>query len=103
MSLRALNIGTYIQPTADDPYHPIATATMETAVHDVVHLFSEKGISAVPIIDENGVVINLYETVDVTVSNFFLFSLIFLQLIISPRPLFVPEITKNWTTQFNQH
>jgi hypothetical protein len=31
-------------------------------------MFSERGISAVPIIDENGVVVNLYETVDVIVS-----------------------------------
>jgi len=37
-------------------------------VFDVVHMFSERGISAVPIIDENGVVVNLYETVDVIVS-----------------------------------
>jgi 5'-AMP-activated protein kinase, regulatory gamma subunit len=43
---------------------------MDTAVFDVVHMFSERGVSAVPILDENGVVINLYETVDVTVSPF---------------------------------
>jgi 5'-AMP-activated protein kinase regulatory gamma subunit len=41
---------------------------MSTTVFDVVHMFSERGISAVPIIDENGVVVNLYETVDVIVS-----------------------------------
>ena len=41
---------------------------MSTPVFDVVHMFSERGISAVPIIDENGIVINLYETVDVIVS-----------------------------------
>lgn len=35
---------------------------------DVVHMFSEQGISAVPIVDENGKVLNLYETVDVIVS-----------------------------------
>jgi hypothetical protein len=43
---------------------------MSTTVFDVVHMFSERGISAVPIIDENGVVVNLYETVDVIVSAF---------------------------------
>jgi CBS-domain-containing membrane protein len=53
----------------ENPYHPIATATMNTTVFDVVHMFSERGISAVPIIDENGVVVNLYETVDVIVST----------------------------------
>ena len=50
-----------------NPFHPIATATLNTPVFDVVHMFSERGISAVPIIDENGVVVNLYETVDVMV------------------------------------
>ena len=42
---------------------------MNTTVFDVVHLFSQQGISAVPIIDDEGIVINLYETVDVIVSN----------------------------------
>ena len=53
----------------ENPYYPIATATMQTRVFDVVHMFSERGISAVPIIDDNGVVVNLYETVDVIVSS----------------------------------
>lgn len=30
-------------------------------------MFSERSISTVPIIDEDGVVVNLYETVDVIV------------------------------------
>ncbi|OSX67628.1 hypothetical protein POSPLADRAFT_1176519 [Postia placenta MAD-698-R-SB12] len=58
IGLRKLNIGTY-------RFRPIATATMSTPVFDVVHMFSEEGISAVPIIDEEGIVVNLYETVDV--------------------------------------
>ena len=85
MPLRKLKIGTYVnaappspvQPpdegeaekSRENPYYPIATATMDTRVFDVVHMFSERGISAVPIIDENGVVVNLYETVDVIVSH----------------------------------
>jgi CBS-domain-containing membrane protein len=76
LPLRRLRIGTYVQrdpsegepQPGQNPYHPIATATMDTTVFDVVHMFSERGISAVPIIDENGVVVNLYETVDVIVS-----------------------------------
>ncbi len=40
---------------------------MDTSVFDIVHMFSERSISAVPIIDEDGVVVNLYETVDVIV------------------------------------
>ena len=40
---------------------------MSTPVFDVVHEFSGRGISAVPIIDDDGIVVNLYETVDVIV------------------------------------
>lgn len=78
MPLRKLGIGTYVtvQPLSPDterpegynPFHPIATATLDTTVFDVVHMFSEGGISAVPIVDEDGIVVNLYETVDVIVS-----------------------------------
>lgn len=70
MTLRKLKIGTYVSsaPSPDgNPYYPIATATMDTPVFDVVHMFSECGISAVPIVDSNGIVVNLYETVDVIV------------------------------------
>jgi CBS-domain-containing membrane protein len=42
---------------------------MQTTVFDVVHMFSELGISAVPIVDSHGKVVNLYETVDVIVSH----------------------------------
>ncbi|OBZ78531.1 5'-AMP-activated protein kinase subunit gamma [Grifola frondosa] len=74
MPLRKLAIGTYVSPLPVpdgeppenyNPFHPIATATMSTPVFDVVHMFSARGISAVPIIDEDGIVVNLYETVDV--------------------------------------
>ncbi|KAJ3523120.1 hypothetical protein NM688_g8778 [Phlebia brevispora] len=70
MPLRKLKIGTYVSAAPGEnpegnPFHPIATATMDTPVFDVVHMFSERGISAVPIVDESGIVVNLYETVDV--------------------------------------
>lgn len=75
LPLCKLKIGTYVtRPPADpfvegqDPFDPIATASLETPVFDVVHMFSERGISAVPILDEEGIVVNLYETVDVIVS-----------------------------------
>ena len=42
---------------------------MDTTVFNVVHMFSEGGISAVPIVNEDGIVVNLYETVDVIVSS----------------------------------
>ncbi|KAH9820590.1 hypothetical protein DFH28DRAFT_884391 [Melampsora americana] len=48
-----------------DPFHPLATATLQTTVFDVVHMFSERGISAVPIVAENGSVIDMYEAVDI--------------------------------------
>ena len=51
-----------------DRFYPLATATLDTTVFDVVHMFSERGISAVPIVDSSGRVINIYETVDVIVS-----------------------------------
>jgi 5'-AMP-activated protein kinase regulatory gamma subunit len=81
MSLRKLNIGTYVQVSPSIPgsmddskpaYWPLATASMTTSVFDVVHMFSETGISAVPILDDDGVVMNLYETVDVIVRTFHL-------------------------------
>ncbi|KAI6047588.1 hypothetical protein EDC04DRAFT_2875816, partial [Pisolithus marmoratus] len=69
LSLRKLKIGTYVSqnppPDNTNPYWPIATATLDSPVFDVVHMFSERAISAVPIIDQDGVVVNLYETVDV--------------------------------------
>jgi hypothetical protein len=54
--------------SASDRYFPLSTATMQTSVFDVVHIFSERGISAVPILDKDGVVLNMYETVDIVVS-----------------------------------
>ncbi len=69
-SVQELGIGTYVSPTEDNPFHPLSTATLDTTVFDVVHAFSERGISAVPIIDAQGKVVNLYETVDVIVRRF---------------------------------
>ena len=54
-----------------DRFFPLSTATMKTSVFDVVHIFSERGISAVPIVDEDGIVLNMYETVDIVVSSRF--------------------------------
>jgi 5'-AMP-activated protein kinase regulatory gamma subunit len=70
-SVQELGIGTYVSSESDparNPFYPLATATLQTTVFDVVHMFSEQGISAVPIVDESGRVLNLYETVDVIVS-----------------------------------
>jgi len=69
-SVQELGIGTYVSSSAtkDNPFAPLSTATLDTTVFDVVHAFSERGISAVPIIDSQGKVVNLYETVDVIVS-----------------------------------
>lgn len=73
LPLQACKIGTYVAPEGKrppgpiSPFWPLATATLQTTVFDVVHMFSERGISSVPIIDDRGIVINLYETVDVIV------------------------------------
>lgn len=102
LPLRKLKIGTYVttspsspiltpvdgeNPKDYNPYHPIATATLTTPVFDVVHMFSERGISAVPIIDENGVVVNLYETVDVIVSLELCYDSFWLPLILGHQTL----------------
>lgn len=42
---------------------------MSTPVIQVIKMFVEQNISAVPIVDENGVVLNVYETIDVMVKE----------------------------------
>ncbi|ORX42920.1 CBS-domain-containing protein [Hesseltinella vesiculosa] len=54
--LSVLKIGTYKN---------IATASMDTPVMEIINTFAEQNISAVPIVDERGVVLNVYETIDV--------------------------------------
>lgn len=54
--LRELNVGTY---------EGLATAHMDTPVMDVIHMLVKKSISSVPIIDKDGVVLNVFEAVDV--------------------------------------
>lgn len=54
--LSELNIGTY---------ENLATVDLETPVIEVIHIFFHRGISAVPILDDDGRVINIYEAVDV--------------------------------------
>ncbi|KAI9022146.1 hypothetical protein CLU79DRAFT_751393 [Phycomyces nitens] len=54
--LSELRIGTF---------EDIATASLSTPVIQVINMFVEKNVSAVPIVDENNVVLNVYETVDV--------------------------------------
>lgn len=108
MTLRKLKIGTYVSssPSPDgNPYYPISTATMDTPVFDVVHMFSECGISAVPIVDANGIVVNLYETVDVIVRICLASRLSnFLHLrSTSYRHLFVSGLTKHSILPFRRH
>jgi CBS-domain-containing membrane protein len=47
---------------------------MSTPVIQVINMFVEQNISAVPIVDSNGVVLNVYETIDAMVSVLFLSS-----------------------------
>ncbi|KAK9246729.1 hypothetical protein V1506DRAFT_505227 [Lipomyces tetrasporus] len=43
----------------------LATATMDTPVIDVIHLLASKGVSSIPILDNDGVLQNIYESIDV--------------------------------------
>lgn len=59
-----------VKPLSELPqigvYEGIATASMTTPVIDVIHLLVDKGVSAIPIIDEEtGKLLNIYEAVDV--------------------------------------
>ncbi|ODQ55123.1 activating gamma subunit of the AMP-activated Snf1p kinase complex [Saitoella complicata NRRL Y-17804] len=45
-------------------YHDLATATMETPVHDVIQQLVRREIAALPIVDTEGHVLNVYEAVD---------------------------------------
>lgn len=55
-TLKEVGIGTY---------HGLETATMDTPVMDVIHRLVSRKISSVPIIDSNGVLLNVYEAVDI--------------------------------------
>lgn len=48
-------------------YEGLAVATMETPVMEVIHTLVKKDISCVPIVDREGVVLNVFEAVDVIV------------------------------------
>ncbi|KAF2087485.1 CBS-domain-containing protein [Saccharata proteae CBS 121410] len=54
--LKEINVGSYSN---------LATAHMDTPVMDVIHMLVRKSISSVPILDRDGVVINVFEAVDV--------------------------------------
>ncbi|KAK9474880.1 uncharacterized protein V1510DRAFT_410915 [Dipodascopsis tothii] len=54
--LRDLNIGCYSN---------LVTATMDTPVLDVIHLLVQRDVSSVPILDADGTLLNIYESVDV--------------------------------------
>jgi len=46
-------------------YERLSTASMDTPVIDVIHTLVRKKISSVPIVDERGVVLNVYEAIDI--------------------------------------
>ncbi|KAF4551162.1 5'-AMP-activated protein kinase subunit gamma [Elsinoe fawcettii] len=54
--LKDINLGTY---------KDVATAKMDTSVFDVIQLLVKKNISSVPIVNDEGVVLNIFEAVDV--------------------------------------
>jgi 5'-AMP-activated protein kinase, regulatory gamma subunit len=54
--LKDIDVGTY---------HDLAVAKMNTPVMDVIHMLVKKNISSVPILNDEGTVINVFEAVDV--------------------------------------
>lgn len=58
-SIQTLGIGSYQQ---------IVTVLPESPLHHVLTLLYERKISAVPIVDQNGVILDVYSNSDVTVS-----------------------------------
>ncbi|KAI9208802.1 uncharacterized protein BJ171DRAFT_487365 [Polychytrium aggregatum] len=56
MSIRETGIGTYDN---------VATATPETPIIDIIKIFIDKKVSAVPIVDNDGKVLDVYEKYDV--------------------------------------
>ncbi|KAJ1951575.1 AMP-activated serine/threonine-protein kinase regulatory subunit [Dispira parvispora] len=46
-------------------YQGIATATMMTRVIEIIHVFVERSISVVPILDDQGKVVNVFEDSDI--------------------------------------
>lgn len=58
-----------LKPIKDLPHlgtvRDISTCTMSTPVIEVIHLLAEKSVSSIPIVDEQGKLINVYEAVDV--------------------------------------
>lgn len=43
----------------------LSTCTMNTPVIDVIHMLSQKSVSSVPVVDDHGKLINVYEAYDV--------------------------------------
>lgn len=57
--IRELDLGTYDN---------IATTTMNTPLIDALHAFNERRVSALPVVDEQGKVVDVYAKFDVIVS-----------------------------------
>ena len=78
-SLRELNLGTYDN---------IQTATEDTLIIEALNIFVKHRISALPIVDEQGKLINIYAKFDVIVSKIFLQNFIW-KTIFSEKFLFL--------------
>lgn len=59
-SVRELGIGTY----CTDGWEPLSVARLDTRVHELIRVFSSGGIGGVPVVDEQGEVVDLYDAVD---------------------------------------
>lgn len=82
-SVRELGIGTFVSyhpnnqndpsssstgsssnSSSSNPWYPLAVATLDTRVHELIRVFSSGGIGGVPVVDSDGKVVDLYDAVD---------------------------------------
>lgn len=68
---------------------------MSTPVIQIINMFAEQNISAIPIVDENNVVVNVYETIDVMVSRAVIDTCSYVTFFLLVRALLYQENIKN--------
>jgi CBS domain-containing protein len=50
-------------------FDPLITITLNTKIIDAIELFIKHELSALPIVDENGILLDVYEKYDMMVKN----------------------------------
>lgn len=79
MQINELPKPSYMQKTLRDlrigSYDNIETATEDTSISTALHKFVERRVSALPLVDVEGRLVDIYAKFDVIVSTIFLISL----------------------------